>query len=82
MDLAGRHASTALGLHRACSPCPALVVHGDVDAAIPIERGRALADGLGGPTTFVEVSGAGHSANLEDPGTVNAALLAFLADLA
>ncbi|MDP6975326.1 MAG: alpha/beta hydrolase [Acidimicrobiales bacterium] len=62
--------------------CPALVVHGDVDAAIPIERGRALADGLGGPTTFVEVSGAGHSANLEDPGTVNAALLAFLADLA
>jgi pimeloyl-ACP methyl ester carboxylesterase len=61
--------------------CPALVVHGDVDAAIPFDRGREMADALGGPVTFIEVAGAGHSANLEDPATVNAALLGFLAAL-
>ncbi len=62
--------------------CPALVLHGDADAAIPLERGRATADGLGGPTTFVTVPGAGHSSNLENPDVVNAALLEFLAGLA
>jgi pimeloyl-ACP methyl ester carboxylesterase len=61
--------------------CPALVLHGEVDAAIPIERGREMAGGLGGPTTFVEVPGVGHSSNLEDAATVNAALMAFLAGL-
>lgn len=61
--------------------CPALVVHGEVDAAIPIERGREMADNLGGPTTFVEVPGAGHSSNLENAATVNVALLQFLGEL-
>ena len=61
--------------------CPAIVFHGDIDAAIPLERGRATADGLGGPTTFVTVPGAGHSSNLENPEVVNVALLEFLAGL-
>lgn len=61
--------------------CPAIVFHGEVDAAIPLERGRAMADGFGGATTFVPVPGAGHSSNLENPAVVNPALLEFLGSL-
>ena len=48
---------------------------------IDIAEGRALAEGLGGPSEFVVVPGAGHSSNLERPEVVNAAILAFLDDL-
>ncbi len=61
--------------------CPTLVFHGEMDAAIPLERGRAMADALGGPTTFVPVPAAGHSSSLENPAVVNPALLEFLAGL-
>ena len=61
--------------------CPAITFHGDVDMGINIAEGRALAEGLGGPSEFVVVSGAGHSSNLENPEVVNTAMLAFLADL-
>jgi len=61
--------------------CPAITFHGDADMGIPIDDGRALADGLGGPSEFVVVPGAGHSANLEKPDLVNPPLLAFLAGL-
>ena len=61
--------------------CPSISFHGDVDAAIGLYEGRALSDGLGGPSTFVVVPGAGHSANLEKPELVNPALLEFLARL-
>ena len=61
--------------------CPAITFHGDVDMGIDIAEGRALAEGLGGPSEFVVVQGAGHSSNLEKPEVVNAAMLAFLADL-
>jgi 3-oxoadipate enol-lactonase len=60
--------------------CPALVVHGTEDVAISMEKAEALASGLSGSTGVVKVGGA-HAANLTNPGPVNDAILAFLADL-
>lgn len=57
---------------------PALVVHGTEDVAIPMSLAERLAEGLkAGPV--VKVQGAGHSANLFDPLSVNKALEGFLA---
>ncbi|MEO8926179.1 MAG: alpha/beta hydrolase [Caulobacteraceae bacterium] len=56
---------------------PALVVHGDADAAIPLDRAQALARGLA-DARLVVVEGAGHAANLTHPGPVNAATGTFL----
>ena len=61
--------------------CPAITFHGDVDMGLDIAEALALGEGLGGPSEFVVVQGAGHSSNLEKPEVVNAAMLAFLADL-
>lgn len=61
--------------------CPALVVHGTSDAAIPMSRAQALRDGLGGQAELVEIEGGPHSANLTHPGEVNAAILPFLRGL-
>ncbi|MDX1817967.1 MAG: alpha/beta hydrolase [Marinobacter sp.] len=57
--------------------CPALVVHGEADIAIPMERAEILANGLP-DATLVTVPGAGHAANLSHPGPVNAAISEFL----
>lgn len=58
---------------------PALVVHGEADAVVPLEAGRALADGL--PRGSLEtVPGAGHLAFVERSRPVNDLLLGFLAD--
>lgn len=59
---------------------PALVVHGVDDAAIPMERAQALADGLPGCAGVVTVPG-GHAANLTHPARVTAAVTEFLARL-
>ncbi len=59
---------------------PALVIHGDADQAIDIERARAMAATLPG-ARMVVVPGAGHAPNLTHPGPVNAALLDFLGQL-
>jgi pimeloyl-ACP methyl ester carboxylesterase len=61
--------------------CPALVVHGDADASIPVEKAQALVDGLPGAAALVLVPGAGHAANLTFPEVVNPALRAFLDEL-
>lgn len=61
--------------------CPALVVHGSIDAAIPLARAEALANGLPGAVPLVVVEGAGHASNLSHPEPVNAALRGFLAGL-
>ena len=61
--------------------CPALVVHGSIDAAIPVAMAQALADGLPGAPPLVVVEGGGHAANLSHPEPVNAAVRAFLDDL-
>ncbi len=57
--------------------CPALVVHGTEDTAIPMERAEALAAGLPGAGDVVKVPGA-HAANLTHPEPVNAAIIEFL----
>jgi pimeloyl-ACP methyl ester carboxylesterase len=61
-------------------PCPALVVHGTSDTAIPMERANALAAGLPGAGQVAEVAGA-HAANLTNPEPVNAAIVEFLGGL-
>ena len=61
--------------------CPALVVHGDADAAIPLSKAEILRDGLGGKVQYVVVSGGPHAANLTHSEPVNAAIAQFLATL-
>ena len=61
--------------------CPALVVHGTADAAIPVARAEALRDGLGGEVSLVMADGAGHASSLTDAALVNPALLSFLRSL-
>ena len=59
---------------------PTLVVHGDKDAAIPLERGQILADNI--PNAHMAViNGAGHAANLSHPEPVNQAMRKFLDSL-
>jgi pimeloyl-ACP methyl ester carboxylesterase len=57
---------------------PAIVVHGSVDAAIPVELAQRLAAGLPNCEGLVVVDGAGHASNLSHPEPVNAALGDFL----
>jgi pimeloyl-ACP methyl ester carboxylesterase len=58
---------------------PALVIHGGVDAAIPLEKAQRLADGLPNCEGVVIVAGGGHAACTSHPEPVNAAMLDFLA---
>jgi pimeloyl-ACP methyl ester carboxylesterase len=58
---------------------PALVLHGDADAIVPVENGRALAARLPN-ARYVELPGRGHNVQLEDPATVNRLVLEFLAE--
>ncbi|BCB74803.1 alpha/beta hydrolase [Phytohabitans flavus] len=60
--------------------CPALVVHGTGDVAIPLERARLLAAGLPGAADVVQVAGA-HAAALTNPLPVASAIRAFLTRL-
>jgi pimeloyl-ACP methyl ester carboxylesterase len=58
---------------------PTLVCHGTDDAVWPVERGRALAEGL--PRgEFVPLDGAGHLAHVEHSKTVNDRLVTFVED--
>ncbi len=59
---------------------PALVIHGDADAAITLDRGRALARGIAGAELAV-IKGGGHASNLTHPDQVNPAIEKFLARL-
>lgn len=60
---------------------PALVIHGDADAAIPLSLAEALAAGLP-DAELVVVPGAGHAANLTHPEVANPAIKRFLARVA
>jgi 3-oxoadipate enol-lactonase len=56
---------------------PVVVIHGDADALIPVDRGREVKDLL--PSAIlVEVHGAGHLPMLEDPRAVAQGLRQFL----
>ncbi|HEY2639389.1 MAG TPA: alpha/beta hydrolase [Streptosporangiaceae bacterium] len=61
--------------------CPALILHGTADAAIPMARAEAVRDGLAGPATLVQVDGGTHAANLSHPDQVNTAIVEFLQSL-
>ena len=61
--------------------CPALIIHGTADAAIPMDRAEAVRAGLAGPATLVQIEGGSHAANLSHPEPVNAAMLSFLRSL-
>jgi pimeloyl-ACP methyl ester carboxylesterase len=59
---------------------PALVIHGDLDMAITLDRGKALAEGLPHAQLAV-IKGGGHAANLTHPDQVNPQIEKFLAAL-
>ena len=59
---------------------PALVIHGDADMAIPLERAQVLIDEMP-DAELVLIEGAGHAANLTHPRPVNAAIARFLGQL-
>jgi 3-oxoadipate enol-lactonase len=56
---------------------PVLVVVGEEDTLTPPAEARKIADGVGNGRLVV-LPGAGHLANLEDPGAFNQALTSFL----
>ncbi len=56
---------------------PALVIHGDADAAIELPLAKTLAAGLAN-AELVIAPGAGHAANLTHPDAVNPAITRFL----
>jgi pimeloyl-ACP methyl ester carboxylesterase len=58
--------------------CPALILHGTADAAIPVTQAEAVRAGLGGPVTFTLIEGAPHASNVTHPEQVNEAILSFL----
>lgn len=58
---------------------PALVVHGEEDAALAPERSDSLVERLDAERAMIP--DAGHSANLENPEPVNDAIQEFLADV-
>jgi 3-oxoadipate enol-lactonase len=62
--------------------CPALIVHGTADAAIPTEHAETVRAGLAGPVTMVQIDGGSHASNLSHPDVVNAAILDFLHSVA
>ncbi len=61
--------------------CPALILHGTADAAIPMERAEMVQAGLAGPASLVQVEDGSHAANLSHPDQVNVAILEFLRSL-
>ncbi|MDP9343754.1 MAG: alpha/beta hydrolase [Actinomycetota bacterium] len=57
---------------------PAIVIHGEEDVAIEMEKAEALADGLPNLVEMVQIPGAGHSSTVENPDAVTAAIERFL----
>ena len=57
---------------------PAIVIHGEEDVSIEMEKAEEMAATLGGEVQFVRVPGAGHSSTIERPDVVNAAIESFL----
>lgn len=61
--------------------CPALIVHGTADVAIPMEKAEVLRDRIAGPTTLVPVEGGPHAANMTHAAETNRAIVQFLSAL-
>jgi pimeloyl-ACP methyl ester carboxylesterase len=60
--------------------CPALVIVGDQDTLTPPAAARTIADGIPA-AVLVDIAGAGHLSNVEQPRAFNRALDAWLARL-
>jgi 3-oxoadipate enol-lactonase len=60
---------------------PAMVIHGEADPSIPMDRAEALAAGLPQCDGVVRIPGGGHASNLSHPDEVNEALERFLRSL-
>jgi pimeloyl-ACP methyl ester carboxylesterase len=58
---------------------PAIVFHGEEDAAFPMDRAERLAKELPHCDGLVRIAGAGHASNLSHPAEVNGPLRDFLA---
>ncbi len=61
--------------------CPALVIHGTADVAIPIDHAAVVVEALPDCRGFVKVDGAAHAPNMSHPDIVNDALATFLAEI-
>ena len=59
---------------------PTLVIHGEEDGILPMSGAEEMADGVR-HGRLARISGAGHTANAEQPARVNDALRAFLEDV-
>ena len=57
---------------------PAIVFHGEADAAIPMDKAEQLLKELGQCEELVRIPGAGHASNLSHPDEVNGPLRDFL----
>jgi pimeloyl-ACP methyl ester carboxylesterase len=57
---------------------PAIVFHGEMDAAFPMDRAEHLAKELAHCDDLVRIAGAGHASNLSHPDAVNGPLGDFL----
>jgi 3-oxoadipate enol-lactonase len=55
--------------------CPAIVVHGTADTAIPFEKSEILTRGLAGPTELIAVDDAPHALSITNPQAVNHAIV-------
>ncbi len=71
-DLTGRLAEIS---------CPALVIYGSADAAIPMGKADALRAGLRGRAELTVIADGTHASNVSHPDAVNAAMLNFLRTL-
>jgi pimeloyl-ACP methyl ester carboxylesterase len=58
--------------------CPALVIHGEADVAITMDKAEALAKSLPNCEGLVRVPGGAHAANMTHPDVVNPPLREFL----
>src|SRR5713226_8597199 len=61
--------------------CPALIVHGSADAAIPLAKAGELRDGLGDSARLAVIEGGTHASNMSHPAEVSAKMLTFLREL-
>jgi len=61
--------------------CPALVIHGLADTALPASEGQALFDALPGRSRFVPIPGAAHAPTLTHSELLNPPLVEFLRTL-
>ena len=60
--------------------CPTMVVAAEVDAFVPLDRARGLAEAIGG-ARFEIIQGAGHAVVVEQPQRVAELCLEFLANI-